>query len=113
MEKLMFQLYSNNNKTIDLECNYVIKDNIYKFKIDENINLFDNNKHILTKKMVDGLLRINMHDSNMIYTLGTNGKDYILSLKDSKLLLNDKSLEYYYSIPDNGINNKIIIKWDY
>lgn len=112
MKRLIFKLISNKDIIIDRELNYILKDNIIKFKIDDTLYEYDITNNIFSKKDKDSLITINFKDKNMKIKLHEIDNDFYMDIIDVDIKNNKSKIELTYTfINDEKTTNCIIIEY--
>ena len=112
MKQLKFVLKTNNDIVIDKEVNYILKENILKFTIDETLYEYDIDSKIMKKKDKESLIEIDFNKSLIIitvldinYSVDMEINDVIVQNKDNEI-----NLKYTF-MNDEKTTNCILIKY--
>ena len=110
MEKLSFELYSNDKLEIKEETNYFIKDDVLNFKIENDTYKYNVNTHNLVKTNKEYTIDINLDKKLVLIAL--NGYTFEMNIIDYNIKKEDNFIELEYTYEGEEItNNKIIIKY--
>lgn len=112
MNKLKFKLITNNQIVIDEEVNYFIKEDIFKFKIDEVYYEYDKKNNIFSKKNNESLIKIELLKNNIVIVLLENNMFFDMEVQINRYEKNDKLVIIEYTfISDEKTTNCIIIEY--
>ena len=110
MEKLSFELYSNDKLEIKEETNYFIKDDVLNFKIENDTYKYNVKTHNLVKTNKEYTIDINLDKKLVLIAL--NGYTFEMNIIDYNIKKEDNFIELEYTYEGEEItNNKIIIKY--
>ncbi len=111
MEKISFKLITNGETIIDKKVNYYINNNKMYFIIDKDKYSFDINDNILTKENNESLITIDMQKNIINYYLKSVTRTAYLPLEYNNLIKEEKSIIFNYKVPENDIENTIMINY--
>lgn len=112
MNKLKFKLLTNNQIVINEEVNYFVKEDIFKFKIDEVYYEYDKKNDVFSKKNNESLIKIELLKNNIVIALLENNLSFDMEIDINKYEKNDKLIIIEYTfMSDEKTTNCIIIDY--
>lgn len=112
MLTLNFKLLSNNEELINENTNYFEKDNIIKFKINDDLYEYDKENTILIKKDQEKELTINFKEKVIIINLISNNIKVDYQMEKSIIKIDKNKVNLIYTLEsDESLENSIFIEF--
>lgn len=112
MKYLKFQLKTNNQEVINEKSNYLIKDNMLTFKIQNDLYSFNLEANILIKKNQESVITMDFENYNIIIEVIGNNLMFNMEITEYNIVRNEGLIKITYKyMSDEITTNNIIIEY--
>lgn len=112
MNTLRFKLISNKIEIINQEVNYFKDNNIFKFKVNNELYEYHLENNILIKKNSESIIKVDFDKKKMTININSINQDFLMDIDDIIVKKENNHIELMYSfINDEKTTNCIIIEY--